>query len=171
MMKAEDVIEILELFEAKGISAWLVGGWGVDALLGEQTREHSDLDLLVLVAEVPGLQALLREHGFRVTEGSTPTCFVMKDGSGRALDFHPFRWDDDGRALYRMENGEDWVYPAGGLDGRGRIVGRTVQCVTAEMQVSDHQDYKLKEKDFRDMEALSERFGVELPPVLVRSRV
>jgi hypothetical protein len=26
---------------------WLDGGWGVDALVGEQTREHEDLNLIV----------------------------------------------------------------------------------------------------------------------------
>src|SRR5574341_1490784 len=151
-MEARDVVEILELFESNGIDAWLIGGWGVDALLSEQTREHSDVDMLAILADVRRLQALLRERGYEVMEGEPPTCFVMKDGQGRALDFHPFRWDGDGRALYRMENGEDWVYAAGGLEGSGRIAGRPVRCVTAEMQVIDHQDYELKEKDFRDME-------------------
>ncbi len=168
MMKAEDVLAVLDLFQSDGIPVWLIGGWGVDALLGEQTREHSDLDMLVVLADVPRMQALLRERGFEVTEGEPPTCFVMKDGAGRALDFHPFQWDEDGRALYRMENGHDWVYPAGGLEGSGRIADHPVRCVTAEMQVMDHQDYELKEKDFRDMEALAGRFGVELPPVLQR---
>ncbi|MGH2405151.1 MAG: nucleotidyltransferase domain-containing protein, partial [bacterium] len=125
---------------------------------------------LVVLAAVPGLQALLRERGFRVTEGKPPTCFVMRNDKGVALDFHPLRWDENSNARYRMENGEDWVYPGSGLAGSGSIAGRPVRCVTAEMQVMDHQDYELKEKDFRDMEALHDRFGVALPPVLVRGR-
>jgi len=169
-MQARDVVEILELLEARGIDLWLIGGWGVDALLGEQTRQHSDLDMLAVLAQGAQLQALLREHGFRVTEGEPPTCFVMNDGKGLALDFHPIQFDEDGNAVYRMENGEDWVYPSSGLRGSGCIAGHPVRCVTAEMQVMDHQDYELKEKDFRDMEALRDRFGVELPAVLVRRR-
>lgn len=46
-MKAETVIELLELFAENGIETVLDGGWGVDALLGFQTREHSDLDIAI----------------------------------------------------------------------------------------------------------------------------
>ena len=37
-MKARDVVEVVQLFERNGIQVWLDGGWGVDALLEEQTR-------------------------------------------------------------------------------------------------------------------------------------
>src|SRR5207249_348914 len=40
-MSAADAFGLYELFEDNGIKVWLDGGWGVDALLGEQTREHA----------------------------------------------------------------------------------------------------------------------------------
>ena len=43
MMNASDVVELLNRLEEHGIDVWLNGGWGVDALLGHQTREHDDL--------------------------------------------------------------------------------------------------------------------------------
>jgi lincosamide nucleotidyltransferase A/C/D/E len=46
-MTAADVVEILGWLRAASADVWLDGGWGVDALVGEQTREHKDLDLIV----------------------------------------------------------------------------------------------------------------------------
>ena len=41
-MGAERVLDVIRHFQATGIPAWLDGGWAVDALLGEQTRNHDD---------------------------------------------------------------------------------------------------------------------------------
>lgn len=46
MMTASDVAVVLDRLEDAKIEAWLEGGWGVDALLGKQTRTHDDLDLI-----------------------------------------------------------------------------------------------------------------------------
>lgn len=43
-MKIEDVLHLRRNFEAASLPYWIDGGWGVDALLGEQTKQHSDLD-------------------------------------------------------------------------------------------------------------------------------
>ena len=37
----------LNLFDELGITVWIDGGWDVDALLGEWTREHQDLDIMI----------------------------------------------------------------------------------------------------------------------------
>jgi lincosamide nucleotidyltransferase A/C/D/E len=44
-MSAPEVHAVLEALAAAGCPAWIGGGWGVDALVGYQTREHRDLDL------------------------------------------------------------------------------------------------------------------------------
>ncbi len=41
----EDLFEVLDMIEQLGIRYWLDGGWGVDALVGRQTREHRDVDI------------------------------------------------------------------------------------------------------------------------------
>jgi hypothetical protein len=46
-MSATDVLEVLSILDAEGISAWIGGGWGVDALVGQETRRHEDLDIAV----------------------------------------------------------------------------------------------------------------------------
>jgi lincosamide nucleotidyltransferase A/C/D/E len=42
-----DVTEFYHHMEVLGIKIWIDGGWGVDALLGKQTRTHADLDIVV----------------------------------------------------------------------------------------------------------------------------
>jgi hypothetical protein len=45
IMTAEDALALYDLFRSHGITVWVDGGWGIDALLGRQTRPHSDLDI------------------------------------------------------------------------------------------------------------------------------
>ncbi len=46
-MTATDVLEIVQLFNQNNIELIIDGGWSVDALLGQQTRTHEDLDVAV----------------------------------------------------------------------------------------------------------------------------
>ena len=51
-MTASDVIELLDFLERTGLEIHVDGGWAVDALLGEQTRSHDDLDIAIPHAQV-----------------------------------------------------------------------------------------------------------------------
>ena len=61
MMTGDDVATIVERLDGARIDAWLDGGWAVDALLGEQTRVHDDLDLIVRVTDVPAMRAASKD--------------------------------------------------------------------------------------------------------------
>jgi lincosamide nucleotidyltransferase A/C/D/E len=166
-MPAAALLELLHLLAAAGIVVWLDGGWGVDALLGRQTRCHKDVDLILDLAAVPGLQETLGRRGFVIREGAPPSAFVLADPCGLEVDVHAVRFDADGSGVYRRENGEDWIFPAEGFSGRGVIEGVSVRCLTPEAQVLCHaHGYTPTEKDRRDMRLLQERFGVTLPPHL-----
>ncbi len=168
-MPSAALLELLALLERSAIEVWLDGGWGVDALLETQHRPHKDVDLIPRVADVPKLLQVLEGRGFAVKEGSPPHSFVLADGGGLEVDVHAVTFDDAGNGIYRMENGKDWIYPADGFRGRGVIAGTSVRCLSAAAQVLCHaHGYTPTEKDLRDMELLSERFGVKLPPHLAR---
>lgn len=168
-MSSDSLVELLGLFEGAGIKVWLDGGWGVDALLGRQTRSHKDVDIVLAVEDVPGLRGLLEGRGFAVARGRPPDYFVLADGRGLEVDVHAVRFDERGDGVYRMQNGEDWIYAAEHLSGRGRVGALGVRCLTPEAQVLCHAyGYVPTEKDYRDMALLEERFGVELPPQLRR---
>jgi putative acetyltransferase len=163
------LLALLRLFESAAIPVWLDGGWGVDALLQTQTRKHRDVDIVLSVGDVSELQRLLGTRGFCVREGKPPHSFVLADGAGLEVDVHAVTFDDDGNGVYRMQNDEDWVYPAEGFTGRGLVGGMVVRCLSATTQVLCHaHGYVPVEKDFSDMQRLEERFGVVLPPQLQR---
>jgi lincosamide nucleotidyltransferase A/C/D/E len=163
-MTAADVISLYTQLETLNIKVWVDGGWGVDALLGEQTRPHQDLDIVVQHKDVPTLRRLLQERGYRdiKLEEARPWNFVLRDENGREIDLHVIALDDRGNGLYGpTEKGV--TYPAASLAGTGSISGRIVRCISPEWMVKFHSGYKLKEKDFRDVSALCKKFGMELP--------
>jgi lincosamide nucleotidyltransferase A/C/D/E len=167
-MSATDVAAVLDRLGAAGVRAWLDGGWGVDALLGEQTRDHDDVDLVVRVLDVPAMCEALAIDGFALDRGEPASNFVLRDGRGREIDVHPVRFDENGNGIYRMDNGEDWVFPAAGFEGRGRIGRREAACLTADVQMLCHATgYEPAETDFHDMRLLNARLGTPLlPPYL-----
>lgn len=154
---------LLETLESAGIDLWVAGGWGVDALLEEQTREHRDLDAVIPLHQIMKAVEVLYREGFRLGQDWFPIRFEMTDDRGRAIDIHPVRMDDKGNARMEMFDGGDWVTPAAGLAGRGVIGGRRVRCHTAEEQVRDHSEYEPRELDRADMSRLAARFDLELP--------
>jgi lincosamide nucleotidyltransferase A/C/D/E len=163
-MAGAEVVRLVDRASAAGIAVWIDGGWGVDALLGEQMREHDDLDLVVELADVPRLEAVLTDAGYERVAGEAPKSFVVVDLDGHQVDVHPVLLDAQrGGGVYVMEDGREWIYPADGFAGRGRIGGRIVRCLTPEAQVLVHDGYELTEKDYRELFLLHSRFGVALP--------
>lgn len=163
-MTAEEVVRLLDLFEDARIQVWIDGGWGVDALLERETREHDDLDLVSHLSDSQRIIELLTNAGYELVDGAPPQSFVLVDHQGRQVDVHPVVMDDArGGGVYVMRDGEEWVYPAEGFEGRGAIGGREVRCLTPEVQVLVHDGYELTDKDYRELELLHQRFGVEIP--------
>lgn len=172
MMTSSALIELLRLFDGAGIEVWLDGGWAVDAVLGAETRPHKDVDIILRVSDLPTLREVLERRGFAIKPGGTPSNFVLADGSGLEVDVHAIVFDREGNGVYRMENGENWIFPAAGFSGRGVVDGVAVRCLSPETQVLCHaHGYVPTEKDFADMERLEARFGVALPPHLRRGYI
>ncbi|WP_240677262.1 nucleotidyltransferase domain-containing protein [Actinacidiphila soli] len=160
-MRELDVVEILDLLESMGASAWVDGGWGVDALLGEATREHSDLDLVVLLDQVPLVWATLGQAGFtNVLRDWLPTALAVADDACREIDLHPITPTADGGGHQLLAAGAQFYYPAPVM---GRIGGREVRCVDAATQMLCHVGYEPTAKDRQDVVRLHERTGVALP--------
>ena len=158
------MIEVLDLLESRGIRVWLEGGWGIDALVGEQTRPHQDLDLAFPAENEEALVAALAERGFEIVEDERPTRCLVRDGRGREIDLHPLTFDASGDGLQAAPAGAYYRWPREGMAGVGTIGGRRVNCITAELQVRFHGSYEPDERDLADLELLRERLGVEIPP-------
>lgn len=162
-MEAVEVVRLLDLLEGADLVAWLDGGWGVDALFERQTRSHDDLDLVVEFDDLPRMTAILDAAGYEVIAGGAPKSFVAVDGDGRQVDVHPIVFGDAGGGVYQMDEGRAWKYPSAGFSGRGRVAGRSVCCLTPEVQVLVHDGYELTDKGYRELYQSHARFGVDLP--------
>ena len=159
VMPARDAIELIRLLNQNGIGVIVDGGWGVDALLGRQTRRHDDLDIAILHKDVPKLREVLEGIGFKeIPRNDSWECnFVLEDDRGRQVDVHSCTFDESGKNVFGVD------YPLESWQGSGEIDGSVVRCVPAEWMVKFHTGYKLDEDDYRDVSALCEQFGIEIP--------
>lgn len=157
-MKAKDAIRICNLLKDNNIEVWIDGGWGIDALLGEQTRPHSDLDIAVGHEDVKKLRNILINQGYKdkKKEGTTEWNFVMENND-KEIDVHVFEFDDKGNNIYGIE------YPKESLTGTGTIIGQTVNCISPEFVIKFHENYEPKEKDYKDIAAVCSKFKLKLP--------
>jgi lincosamide nucleotidyltransferase A/C/D/E len=170
-MNAGDVVGLYTELENLGITIWIDGGWGVDALLGEETGPHQDLDITIQQKDVLKLRELLQVRGFNEIKlkEARPWNFVLGDESGREIDVHVIVIDAVGNGLYGpAEKGE--TYPASSLTGTGSINSRSVRCISPEWAVKFHSGYALRDKDFRDVSALCKKFGIELPEAFAQGQ-
>ena len=158
-MTAEDAVKIIMLLEQNGIEVYVDGGWGVDALLGRQTRKHDDLDIALPHRFVPKLRELLEAHGYKdVPRSDTRDCnFVLGDDQGHLVDVHSYTFDEDGTNIFGV------AYEPHHLTGVGTINGYPVKGVPPDVMVEFHTGYDVDKDDYRDVKALCERFGIPLP--------
>ena len=158
-MTSADVVAFVELLRGHGIEVCLDGGWGVDALLGWQSRPHTDLDIALEHRHVPTLRALLEERSYRdVPRDDTRDCnFVMGDEMVRLVDFHTYTFDENGKLTFGLD------YPPDSLTGSGTVDGFPVRCITPEWMVKFHSGYSLDGNDYHDVRLLCEKFGIALP--------
>ena len=164
-MSAGSAADILAQLTARSVEVCVGGGWAVDALLGEQTREHSDLDLWLPAAHLEPLFAAFAECGVdRVLPwpGDRPWNFALHDGVHRRVDLHLYEPLTPDRCHYGSVS-EGTEFPTSALSGRGTIGGRTVRCEAPEWAVRWHSGYPLRPVDRHDVPLLCARFGLELP--------
>lgn len=133
-MHAPRVIETLDALSATGVNTPVIGGWGVDALVGEQSRVHRDLDLIVDSEQMDtALRALAdlgydewyREESSRLGDVEVLGDVVaVRDSALRAVELHPVAVDLAGLDLVE-----------------GAIGGRSVSCFSAEQQIRAHAEF------------------------------
>ena len=163
-MTSADVIDLYTKLENLGIKIWIDGGWAVDALLEKVTRAHSDLDIAIQRKDTSQFRKYLQSQGYKEIERDEDKKwdFVFRDDGGHEIDVHSFSFDGDGLIVEKDE------YPDGSLDGEGIINGQRVRCVASEHLVRFYTRHQLKEKDYKDVFALCEKFGIEPPKEYVR---
>ncbi len=160
-MNSKDVVEVYQNLENLGIKIWIDGGWSVDALLGQETRPHLDLDIAIQYKDLLKFRDYLESQGYKEIERDEDKKwnFVLGDDKGHEIDVHAFTFDDKGHVVEGIE------YPDDSLTGSGIINGNKVRCISPEYMVKFISPwlYKLRDKNFKDITALCEKFGIEYP--------
>jgi lincosamide nucleotidyltransferase A/C/D/E len=166
-MEARDVIDIVLLFEQAGIEIWLEGGWGIDALLGVQNRDHGDLDLVVDAPRADDARRMLAGAGFEVIFEDPPGRASLQDARGRIVDLsfsvadrYGDRWN-----INRTTGRGEPDYPFDCFT-YGWVGGHKVSCLGPETQVAHHLGYEVEEVDLFDVELLRQRFDTSIPDPL-----
>ena len=116
MMKENDAADLLIANEGLGISAWIGGGWGIDALICSQTRPHNDIDVYIERKNAGVFTDMLASKGYYEveTEYTNKVHTVWQNQSGCMVDLHLFDFDGTETLLYDND-----PYPSEVLNGKG----------------------------------------------------
>ena len=125
-MTEDDVVAVMARLTESGIDAWLDGGWGVDALLADQTRDHDDLDLVVALDRVDAIGESLGMLGYAAREDERPTRLVLAAPGGRRIDLHTVEFDAGGGGVQALPGGRSYRYPTEGFLAEGTVAGHTL---------------------------------------------
>ena len=163
-MPLDELLRLCRAFEAAGLAFWIDGGWGVDVLLGEQTRPHSDLDLAALHSDLQAFGKLLEALSYRRNDrpGGPDWNWVFRSPDGWSVDLHGFVLDDLGNGILG-EPADGSIYPVGSLDGKGTLGGRTLGCIAAPFVLKFRNGFAPRAIDYHDVTALCDRFGLARP--------
>lgn len=160
MVNITDVKQILQFAIDAEIKVFLDGGWGVDALLGYQSRTHNDIDIFVEKNDYQNFIEIMKANGFYEIkmEYTTLSHTVWEDLKNRIIDLHCFEYTDEGEILYDGD-----CFPAETFSGKGRIGEIEVSCIEPYSQVMFHLGYEFDENDAHDVRLLCETLHIEIP--------
>ena len=146
------VFDILDALDEVGTRYWIGGGWGVDALVGRQTRHHRDLDMAVDGAHLPWCLDTLVGMGYEVETDWLPVRVELVSHEGW-VDLHPVEFDAAGNGIQAGLHGATFEYPVEALVN-GELDGRLVPCLSAGLQIAFHTGYEPRSQDVHDLALL-----------------
>lgn len=111
MFAEDDVWPLLDAFDEAGFWWVLEGGWGIDALVGHQTRFHGDLDPVIHWEDYKGAANLLIAWGYAPVGdawSALPVRQLWRDPDHREVDLHPVWRDPTGGAWQSFGSDDSW---------------------------------------------------------------
>jgi len=164
------LIEVAGALEAADVRYWLAGGWGVDALIGKQTRPHRDVDVVIdgFEANEPRARHALEAIGFRhvkFDEGGVwmPLRSTLDDDSGHKVELMGIDWPRL-RGEMQARAGGEGVQPesdaqVGDEFTEGIVNGRRVPCLSAQVQRLFHTGFDLEPWGHHNVDLLDTEIG------------
>lgn len=146
----DDLFKVLDLMDKTGIRYWLDGGWGVDVLVGKQTRMHRDVDINFDSQHTEELLLVLERNGYEIITDWSPVRIELYHPKLSYIDIHPFVISDDGRVKQAdLEGG--WYEFEADYFGDAIYQERRISCISAKGQKVFHTGYELREVDKHDI--------------------
>jgi lincosamide nucleotidyltransferase A/C/D/E len=165
---ARELVAVVGALRSAGVEFWVVGGWGVDALEGQQTRKHYDVD--VLLADYRGeatvaVQALA-ELGYRsVRTGNDPAVLlaprnVLRDDCRHQVELLGLnrllldeRLDPEDPRPTPVELRRPELFSTGSIDACA------IPCISVELQRLLREGYPQRGIDVHDVSLLDAAVG------------
>jgi len=163
-MGLRDVLEVAQALQEEDLKFWFAGGWGIDVLLGSQSRNHLDLDIVVddYSRDQTRVTRALSKLGYlraepRIGGVWMPSVVALSDWSGRRIELMEVDWRrfaaNSGHATE-----EEGVISSDALRAiafsEGVIGDQKLPCLSRKAQLLFHSDFILAEKQRRDLDVL-----------------
>jgi lincosamide nucleotidyltransferase A/C/D/E len=146
-------LEVLAALGDQGCPAWVGGGWGVDALVGHQTRPHRDVDLAMDARGERATLDALGRLGYQVQTDWRPVRVELSRPGIGWVDLHPVIFDDTGHGRQHDLDDGWFDYPAGCLT-IGHLDGHPIPCLSIDQQIRFHTGYPPRDVDRHDLALL-----------------
>jgi hypothetical protein len=153
---------VLNALGAVDISAWLFGGWGLDARIGRITREHGDIEFWLERIGAERSKAVLVGAGATAltTQPPAESCEFTWDG----VDFSTAYFDRKPDGSFSQPGGRwsDWLFPPGSFgDEPGTLDGTPVPAMSVVGMLAMKEQFPhlrngrpWRQKDIDDLEIL-----------------
>lgn len=146
---------IIDLLDELNIRYWVEGGWGIDILIGKQTRDHRDIDIDFDANAESELLEKLAEQGYKIVIDERPTRVELYHPQYGYLDLHPFELSEPGMMKQANPAG-GWFELSSDWFTESSFDGRRIPCVSVEGQRLFHSGYEQREIDQIDLKNLNE---------------
>jgi hypothetical protein len=154
--------KVITVTRAADIAVWLFGGWGLDARIGEITREHGDVEFWVERIHAERSKAVLVEAGAQALATQPPeeSCEFMWDGVPFSTAYFDRR--PDGSFSQPAGRWSDWLFPPGSFgDEPGLLDGTPVLAMSVSGMLAMKEQFPQlrngrpwRQKDLDDIEIL-----------------
>lgn len=153
-MEFAEVRRVVAELTRAGARVWVGGGWGVDVLVGRQTRVHRDLDLALDASHETVAFSVLESLGYDVETDRRPVRVEFVARGRGWVDLHPVEFDSDGRGRQADVGGRFFDYPPHAFR-EGMIEDVRLPCLSLEQQRRFHSGYELRDVDRQDLRWLA----------------
>jgi hypothetical protein len=154
--------KVIAVTQAAGISAWLFGGWGLDARIGRITRMHGDVEFWVERVDAERSRAVLVEAGARALATQPPAEACEFTWFDVPFSTAYFDRQPDGSSVQLLGRWSDWEFPPGSFgDEPGTLDGMPVLAMSVSGMLAMKEQYPhlrnggpWRQKDIADIEVL-----------------